>query len=1539
MAFIVSNSQPPNGALGDEWYNPVENITYKMVPRKGTNPEWHSYGNTAANVLIATSYTQTNTVVTITDEGNGNPFGDPYWNSVTLLLDGNDSTTPIFNSDASINRLDVTMPPGSDVKPTNFTPYLGNGYYSTTFDGISDGIIVTDTAATELGTGNFTIEAWICVGFDATNTRQIFSKWSDQGYQLAVFSNNMLGWQIFTQDSTVPSPAKYIPPDTWTHVAWTRIGTTAQLYVNGRLAANTTGVTLAANGSGARIGAQTDGAGGIQEKFNGKISNLRIIKGTALYTADFVPSTTPLTAVANTTLLACATSSIKDISPSNVALTPVGVPKIFQASPFDMTPIQANVTTLGSAVFDGTRDYLSIASDSAHNNFGTSDFGVEGWFYFNNISGTQLIFSHRNSNTGAAAFVPFLLWSVDGTITLFVSSDNASWNVINGDSAGTVKANQWYHIAYTRTSNTFRVFVNGVQTYTFNNSDSFSCSQPFQIGMTGPGETNSAMNGYVSDIRITKGISPYSTNFTPPTTPLTAIAGTSLLTLQYNGSFNSKNTAIFDEGSFNAELTRFGNVALGTFTPNTPNTLGNYYIANVNGGSAYFDGAGDYLQDISNNRSNSAYIFPGDFTLETWIYPKTLSRGTIFSIGSKNINRYLVQINSSSFIEAAKWGNAAVLLTNSIKGNAWSHVAIVRSNTVVSAYVNGEWQGGAAALLGNIGNGGFSLGYDIGGATSNAFYGYMSGVRLTKQALYTVSGNKPPAIPFKANASIIDTKPTANTSNSVYFNGASFIRTSSNVEFALSTSDFTIEAWVNRTSFNNSNSTILDFRQSGAFSQVKPTLQFADVSGIRFIANGAIRISSAGTESGNTWHHVALVRNSGTTKLYVNGIPQSTVYTDTNDYGTAAQSITIGAAGDNNSFPNVYFTGYITNLRIIKGLAIYTDTFKPDTRPFTPFEVNALPNCTSILALQGTHTDNSGRGITLTTTGANVANIANIASPFSPFGSFIPAVTPANTSLLLNFTSGAVIDYRGQTNVETANVGLNSNSTPKFNKAIGPFRRSDTFITIPHDTKYDLTETYNPFTIEYWIYPTNFAGLPANSFIISKGASTTTFPQWVSKLNSDGNVFFNLSSSINLLNLQQITLGNISLNGNAWNHVAHTKNAAILTTWINGNVASMTQQTVSVSADTIRPLVIGSQTGGTTAGFDGYLENIRITKGVCRYTYPFTPKKANAFLGYFIPGPASNIITAVSNVSIVPPPSPIARASSVRYLVVAGGGAGGGGNGGGGGGGGGVLTGNIIVSSNTAYTITIGAGGASTATPGNNTEFGNLIAIGGGRGTAEPNPSTIDKSGGSGGGGGTSTGGVPHPGGQGYLYASPEETFYTPTGAQGYPGGAGFSPGAPPITVRQGGGGGGAGQAGSNGVGLGGSGEGGHGMTSDIAGTGRWIAAQVFEPIMYGGGGGGGAVATTRPNAGGLGGGGKGGGGPGVTPAANSGNVNTGGGGGGGGNPAPIAVGGGAGGSGIVIISYPTAVILANTTGSNVLLTNVNGQRVHSFYSSGTITF
>ena len=51
-------------------------------------------------------------------------------------------------------------------------------------------------------------------------------------------------------------------------------------------------------------------------------------------------------------------------------------------------------------------------------------------------------------------------------------------------------------------------------------------------------------------------------------------------------------------------------------------------------------------------------------------------------------------------------------------------------------------------------------------------------------------------------------------------------------------------------------------------------------------------------------------------------------------------------------------------------------------------------------------------------------------------------LTATNVNLLLNFTSGGIIDYTGQGNFETANVGFTRSIAPKFNKAIGPFQRS-----------------------------------------------------------------------------------------------------------------------------------------------------------------------------------------------------------------------------------------------------------------------------------------------------------------------------------------------------------------------------------------------------------------------------------------------------------------------------------------------------------------
>jgi hypothetical protein len=247
---------------------------------------------------------------------------------------------------------------------------------------------------------------------------------------------------------------------------------------------------------------------------------------------------------------------------------------------------------------------------------------------------------------------------------------------------------------------------------------------------------------------------------------------------------------------------------------------------------------------------------------------------------------------------------------------------------------------------------------------------------------------------------------------------------------------------------------------------------------------------------------------------------------------------------------------------------------------------------------------------------------------------------------------------------------------------------------------------------------------------------------------------------------------------------------------------------------------------------------------------------------------------------------------NVEVLVVAGGGGGSNYNSAGGGGAGGLIyNANYPVIAGRSYTVVVGAGGVgamtlsgtytdaiASATSGSNSQFGTLIAIGGGHGgQGNVQGSRTDQypsAGGSGGGARESTGTVGAAG----------------TAGQGNKGGAGgtYSGNYP------GGGGGGAGAPGGDGIDNVIAGEGGAGLQFSISGTPTW----------YAGGGAGSTQGSGTNSPGGLGGGGAGGAGTGgSTQNGVSGTANTGGGGGAGGYNNSQSVGGN-GGSGIVIVRY-----------------------------------
>jgi hypothetical protein len=139
------------------------------------------------------------------------------------------------------------------------------------------------------------------------------------------------------------------------------------------------------------------------------------------------------------------------------------------------------------------------------------------------------------------------------------------------------------------------------------------------------------------------------------------------------------------------------------------------------------------------------------------------------------------------------------------------------------------------------------------------------------------------------------------------------------------TADFTVEMWVYSTNANQY--FILDGRPF-ATNGVYPTFYVAVNQTLRFLVSAADRITGTTVMAQNTWHHVALSRTSGVTKMFLNGVQEGSSYTDANNYLTVSGTPTLG-----NSAAVVYgvWPGYMDDIRITHGVGRYTATFTPPT--------------------------------------------------------------------------------------------------------------------------------------------------------------------------------------------------------------------------------------------------------------------------------------------------------------------------------------------------------------------------------------------------------------------------------------------------------------------------------------------------------------------------------------------------------------------------------------------------------------------------------
>lgn len=191
------------------------------------------------------------------------------------------------------------------------------------------------------------------------------------------------------------------------------------------------------------------------------------------------------------------------------------------SSPFKAGRAKAPVVTVssgGSMLLAGTASsYLTIAND-ADLRFGTGDFTIEWWQYQTDNNSAPRAFSIGTYSTASIA----------------VSIEGGTFYYWNGSprNMGTVSLkNAWHHIAVSRSGTSTRVFIDGTQkgSTLVDSTDYNNTTQTLRIGNESSASTGAGFGGNITNFHWVKGTAKYTSNFTPSTTPLTAVANSKLL--------------------------------------------------------------------------------------------------------------------------------------------------------------------------------------------------------------------------------------------------------------------------------------------------------------------------------------------------------------------------------------------------------------------------------------------------------------------------------------------------------------------------------------------------------------------------------------------------------------------------------------------------------------------------------------------------------------------------------------------------------------------------------------------------------------------------------------------------------------------------------------------------------------------------------------------------------------------------------------------------------------------------------------------------
>lgn len=1039
--------------------------------------------------------------------------------------------------------------------PTLSSSQFKFGSTAAVFNGTTDYLTFPWTTSDIFGTGEFNFEFWVYPTARSANSTMVSFAGATGTTGISAYLNTTGQIVVGNHTAAYFTTTTTVPLNSWTHIAIGRTGTALTCFVNGVSAGSSTNSTNMSD-QVCRIGNSTEGS----NWFTGYIDNVRVTKGVNRYPSAFTPDAFPFAALVTTAYNAkfndsLITSAYDAYSANTILYMPMngvdGAASFIDACGSQIT--KNGTPTLSSAqvkygttsaFFNGSTDYLVAASGNYA--LGVGDFTVECWCYLigglPNTNGKILLDARPSATNGAY----WLLGTNNaGKMSFETTTANGSPELI---APSAVPTGQWVHYAVTRASGNLTLWQNGVSVATATgNADNIGAG-PLKIGQNTFGPADTYWNGYIDDIRITKGIARYTSAFTPaqclPLSPVPLQIGfDEMIPVDY-----TQNNIITNSG-----------VSMSTQTF-------------VDSGSGYFRGT-DYL---TGSNPATVQFYSGDFTIECWINPTSVVAGNVAAIMASqmasNSNTGFYFAYDTNF--ALRFGYNAtpeLTATTPLTIGVWNHAAVVRSGNSLTLWLNGK-SVGTATFTRVLSDYNCFIGKNVD--TAYGPIGFIDNLRVTKLARYTeefvpqtgVVANVPiPTDPYwdkvvvlLSGNDLLDAKghTVINTggvsvsstqkkygSSSIRFDGtAKWLSIQAQADFAYS-GDYTVEAWVNLDSVSGNNP-IFSYSATTQLLQVQGPTPVYYVNGISSGWSG-----NAGTMVAGKWHHIAGVKSGNVCTFYLDGVAVGVTSTHAEALGSITEDIQFGRSG------GTYMSGYVSDFRITKGVARYTANFIPPT--------SALPTA--------------------------------------------PAATDQyfnNVALLMHMdgadTGTAFPDVKGAT-VTRNGSAITSISRSMFGSAL-KLNGSTDYLTVAANSNYSFGT--GDFTVELWVYTTG-AGLPntyGKSFIDSRPLDTNG-SYW--QLGIDSNA--RLSATTMTSGGTTITSAS-ALPFGQWNHIAFTRNSGTIRLWQNGVLmASATSNVDNISSSA---LLIGAnafKSFATDTYWNGFIDDVRITKGVGRYTAAFTP--------------------------------------------------------------------------------------------------------------------------------------------------------------------------------------------------------------------------------------------------------------------------------------------------------------------------------------------